>query len=221
LKEEVRKIVATIDPQAAMKVQPELMPGEVLHWAGMPNSAVIFHSDDWTAIPFSLLWGGFFIFWEAGALGYWGEGQRDHAPSTFMVIWGIPFIVAGQYMIWGRFLADGWSKRRTYYAITDRRVLIVQEAWRRKARSCYIDAIPEVVREGTTTGTLWLGPKLSILGGRRSPKRSMSRFDMGDGVPVLADIDDVDSVYRTIMELREKLKKKTDFRPTVLSYPRQ
>jgi hypothetical protein len=192
------KKVGNIDPHAVMKVQPELMPGEIVHWAGMPNPRVIFHSDDWYAIPFSLLWGGFFIFSEGGALGYWGHSVRFANNSSFDVIWGVPFLVFGQYLIWGRFLVDAWCKRRTYYAVTDRRVLIVQEAWGRNTRSPYLSAIPEIALEGTSTGTLWLGPKLPILGAKGAPKRNMSRFYMGQRVPVLADIDDVDSVYRLI-----------------------
>jgi hypothetical protein len=42
-----------------------------------------------------------------------------------MVLWGVPFVVIGQYMIWGRFLYDAWLKPRTYYGITNRRVLIL------------------------------------------------------------------------------------------------
>ncbi len=53
-----------IDPEQALKFQPELMSGEVLLWTGRPNPGRVFHSDDWYAIPFSLLWGGFFVFWE-------------------------------------------------------------------------------------------------------------------------------------------------------------
>jgi hypothetical protein len=41
-----------------------------------------------------------------------------------MVLWGVPFVVIGQYMIWGRFLYDAWLKPRTYYGITNRRVLM-------------------------------------------------------------------------------------------------
>ncbi|HEY6263813.1 MAG TPA: hypothetical protein VIW93_03335 [Candidatus Acidoferrum sp.] len=116
-----------IDSTAAIKVQTEMLSGESVYWAAMPNPSVIFHSDDWAAVPFSLLWGGFAIFWEAGALGYWGNGSRGGGPSLFMVIWGVPFVLIGQYMIWGRFLNDAWLKRRTYYAITNKRLLIVQD----------------------------------------------------------------------------------------------
>jgi hypothetical protein len=207
-----------IDPRTAMIVQPELTSGESLYWAGMPNPKMIFHSDDWYTIPFSLMWGGFTIFWEAAALGYWGNTSKGGGHSTFMAIWGIPFVVMGQYMIWGRFLVDAWCKHRTYYAVTNRRVLIVQEAWHRKSKFIYLEAIPSIAREGTNIGTLWLGPKLPIIGGRGQPHRSPSRFDMGDGIPVLADIDDVNSVHRLIIDLREKARKETSDGSPILSY---
>jgi hypothetical protein len=199
-----------IDPVAAMKVQSELNSGENILWAGMPNPKIIFHSDDRLAIPFSLLWTGFFVFWEAGALGYWGSNGK----SGFMAIWGIPFLVFGQYFVWGRFFIDAWLKRRTYYAVTNQRVLIVQEGWNRDLRFTYLESIPEIVREGTTVGTLWLGPRLPVIAGRRQPTRDTSRFKIDGYVPVLADVNDVESVYRLIMESREKRKSRPD--PQVL-----
>lgn len=204
-----------IDPLAAKMVQPFLDSNENLHWAGMPNPGVIFHSDDWQAIPFSLFWGGFSIFWEGGALGYWGLNFR----STFDVIWGVPFVLIGQYLIWGRFLSDAWYKRRTYYGVTDRRALIVQDAWGDKIRSSYLSSTSEIEREGETTGTIWLGPKLPIMGAKGAPKRSMSRFDMGQRVPVIADIDNVGAVFQLILDLREKAAKNASRETKILSYP--
>jgi len=195
--------VGIIDSEVSSAVQPELMTGETLLWTGRPNFGVVFHSDDLYLIPFSLLWGGFAIFWEAGVLGYWGNTTKGGTPSTFMTLWGIPFILAGQYFIWGRFLYDAWLKRRTYYAVTNRRVLVVQEGWNRKTSWMYISSIPTVEREGSMTGTLWFGPKYPVFAGRGQKTRGMSRFSIGD-VPVFADIDDLESVYRTVLELREK-----------------
>lgn len=199
----------TIDPRAAEKVQPQLLSGETIQWAAMPNPNKIFHSDDWSAIPFSLFWGGFAIFWEMGVLGHWGNATRRSDPDTFMVLWGVPFVVIGQYLIWGRFIHDGWLKRRTYYAVSNRRVLLVQQAWKRTGQFVYLEAIPFVTVEGNNTGTLWLGEKLPVTGGRGTRKRSLSRFDIDQGVPVLADIDDVDSVHRLIDELRARAAKET------------
>jgi len=204
-----------------MKIQPELMSGETLQWAAMPKTSVVLHSEDLYAIPFSILWGGFAIFWEAGVLGYWGANGKKNPVSSFMALWGIPFVVIGQYFIWGRFLYDAWLKQRTYYAVTNRRVLILQEGWKRKVRSCYLESIPEIAREGETSGTLWLGQKLSLFAGRGSPKRSMSRFDVDGYVPILADIDDLDSVYRLIMNLRDQERKQTSGEEKYLSFPEQ
>jgi hypothetical protein len=195
-----------IDPEASSKLQPELLSGESILWAGRPNPGVIFHSDDWYLIPFSLFWVVFTAFWEAGALGYWGNSTRN-GPSLFMGLWGIPFILVGQYFLWGRFVYDGWLKRRTYYYVTSRRILIVQDGWKRKASFNYIDVLPTIQKEGSDTGTLWFGPKLPVLAGRNQRKRDMSRFSVGD-TPVFADIDDVDSVYRTVLDLREQLTKR-------------
>jgi hypothetical protein len=197
-----------IDPEVSSTLQPELLSGENILWAGRPNPNSILHSDDWYMIPFSLLWGGFAIFWEAGVLGYWGANSKG-TPSAFMALWGVPFVVIGQYMIWGRFLYDGWLKRRTYYAVTTRRVLILQEGWRRKISSSYLEAIPTIEREGETTGTLWFGQKYSIWAGRgqRNYNYSMSRFNLGAG-PVFADIDDLESVYRIILDQKEQVSRR-------------
>jgi hypothetical protein len=194
--------MSSIDPRAAEKLQPELLSGESIHWAGMPNPTIVFHSDDWYSIPFSLLWGGFAIFWEAGVSGYGQFASKSNQPSLFMILWGIPFVVAGQYMIWGRFIVDAWLKRRTYYAVSNRRVLILQEGWKRKRNFIFLESIADISQEGDGAGTIWLGPKYPVIAGRGRPSRSFSRFSVGEGVPILADVDDVQLVYRLILELR-------------------
>jgi hypothetical protein len=197
----------TIDPLAAMKLQPELSSGETIYWAGMPNANTIFHSEDWYLIPFSFFWGGFAIFGESGVLGIWGNQSQHHPAPRFMILWGLPFVVIGQYLIWGRFLYDAWLKRRTYYGITNRRVLILQEGQKRKTQFSFLESIPEITQEGDDIGTIWLGTKQPIFGTRQSGTSSWSRFSVGGSVPKLSDIDGVNSVYRLILDLREQARK--------------
>jgi hypothetical protein len=109
-------------------------------WAGTPNPSIIFHSDDWYIIPFSLLWGGVAISWEAAVSGYSGNVYGG-TPSMFIELWGIPFILIGQYMIWGRFFYDAWLKPRSFYAITNRRIGVVQNGWKYKTSWIHISAI--------------------------------------------------------------------------------
>jgi hypothetical protein len=205
-----------IDPRAAQKIQSELMSGESIYWAGMPNPRVVFHSDDWAAIPFSIVWTGFFIFWEADALGFWRDKSQQDGTHVFMVLWGIPFLVIGNYMVWGRFLRDAWLKRRTYYGVTNRRLLILQEGWKRRTSTMFLQEIPQIEREGDSTGTLWFGTKYPVIVPRGQKSRDMSRFSLGD-VPVFADIVDLESVHKLIMDLRAKIDPRPPS-PSALTY---
>jgi len=113
----------------------------------------------------------------------------------------------GQYFLWGRFVYDGWIKRRTFYGVTSKRIIVIQEGWKRKSLFNYIDVLPTIEKEGSPAGTLWFGPKLPLFTGRNQQNRSMSRFSVGN-TPVFADIDDVDSVYRLVLDLREQLTRR-------------
>jgi hypothetical protein len=193
-----------IDREAAQAVEPDLASGESLIWAGRPIPGTIFHREDLYLIPFSFMWGGFAIFWEASVAGLWGHGSKTATPWTFGMIWGIPFVVIGQYLIWGRFLYTAWKKRRTYYAVTNRRVIVVQGGSSRKLVSAYIDALPTLIRESGSgaAGTLRFGQQQPL----RSQQRGWIAWDsMALGtVPIFTDVDNVDGLYRLIVELRER-----------------
>jgi hypothetical protein len=191
-----------IDQVSAVIVQPELMSGESILWAGQPQCSVIFHKEDSFLIPFSLLWGGFAIFWEASVAGLWSN--HSNSPASLFILWGIPFVVIGQYLIWGRFVYAGWLKRRTYYAVTNRRVLVIQNGWKRQIAAAYIDSLPSLIKAGGSSG-------IGIL--RFGPSQSMWFNNRGWGVwnalsvadqPTFVDINDVDTVYRLVSDLRER-----------------
>ncbi len=112
-------------------------------------------------------------------------------------------------MNWGRFIYNAWLQRRTYYAITNRRILLLPESWNRNTQAIFLEAIPEITREGYGAGSPWMGEKLSpfSFSSRGSGKRTMSRLEIGQSIPVLAYIDKKGSVYRLILDLREKSRK--------------
>jgi hypothetical protein len=109
-----------------------LDPGERLLWNGQPKQGVRLQAGDVFLIPFSLVWGGFAFFWEAGVLGLiplGGKGAVPPHPPIFMALFGIPFCLIGIYMIIGRFFGDALGRRKTWYGITDKRVLVLKSAF--------------------------------------------------------------------------------------------
>jgi len=198
-----------INQAALQAVQPELTAGESVLWAGQPSRTVVFHHEDLLLIPFSLLWGGFAIFWEAGVAGYWGSPSHQDGPWIFGMIWGVPFVVIGQYMIWGRFFFAAWRKKRTYYAVTSRRVMAVQDGWRRNMASAYIDTLPTIIKvsASSTIGTLRFAQAEPTWSGKRN-WGVWNGLAIGD-VPTFIDIEGADYVYHLVSDLREKARSKT------------
>ena len=192
----------SLNPESLSAIQPELAPGERLLWAGQPKASIIFHKEDGFLIPFSLMWGGFAIFWEASAAGLWGTRPRPNPASYFFLLWGVPFVLIGQYLIWGRFFYAAWKKKRTHYGVTDRRVIVVQNGRTRKMSSAYIDTLPALIKEAGKDGSGTLRFTQAMPSGR-SGGASWDAMAMG-ALPTFVDIDDLDTVYRLVSDLREK-----------------
>jgi hypothetical protein len=146
--------------------------------------------------------GGFAMFWEAEVAGLFRQGN----PWVFGAVWGIPFLLFGQYLIWGRFLYAAWKKKRTFYAVTTRRVIVVQQGWQRRVASTYIDTLPTLARENRSNGTGTLRFAQWEVEHPRAQQLGWTRFDvMAIGrVPTFVDIDDVNSVYQLVSDLRGK-----------------
>ena len=189
-----------IEPDVGSVIEPELSPGERILWAGRPNKSVIFHKQDAMMIPFSLFWGGFALFWEAQAMT--GNGGL-HAASLIFDLWGIPFVLMGQYLIWGRFIYTAWVKERAYYAVTDRRLIAILLRPHREVYTAFIDAIPLLRKEDGAKGTATL--RFSEPQDRRQ-KGTWNAMSMS-GSPAFIDIDDPDTPYRLIGDLREKSRR--------------
>ena len=190
----------------AQLLQPELMAGESLVWSGQPNPGAIFQPQDAMMIPFSLMWGGFAIFWEAGVLGFTGFGPRNgpHAIQYFMALWGIPFVLIGQYLIWGRFLYAGWRKRRIIYALTDKRAMVVDVSRGRSVTAAFLRQLPVIQKSVRRSGIGTLTFGNTPVSRRGASNLASLSGGLSSSVPIFLDIDDAETVYRTANELREK-----------------
>ena len=138
----------------AFSWQRQLAPGEQVIWQGAPRQGLMLQRSDAWMIPFSLMWGGFALFWEWMAV-------VSNAP-WFFVLWGIPFVAIGLYLIVGRFFMDARRRSRTRYALTTERVLLA--AGQRRIRSLPLRHLPEMALDenGDGSGTITFG---SVAGG--------------------------------------------------------
>jgi len=188
-----------LTPEDQCLLQAELSSGESVLWTGKPNRKVIFHTSDWLMIPFSLMWGGFAIFWETGV---------TREAWNFGTIWGIPFVLIGQYMIWGRFLYAAWRKDGIAYALTNQRLLVVVRPPKPKVISMYLQSVTGIQKEirpdgigiikfGETT----LNNINSFFG--RNRNTTPDSLYLNSPTPVFVDIDQaVDVAARIDREVR-------------------
>jgi hypothetical protein len=154
------------------RVQPHLSPSERLLWCGTPRTGLVLRPTDALTIPLSLIWCGFAVFWEGLAL--FGETDPEHAWEWFFRLWGLPFVIAGLYMVVGRFFYDAWKRKRTVYALTNQRVLIAVETPRR-VTSLALATLGEVnlKERADGSGTIIFGP---IFVSRRQPQPPRFEF---------------------------------------------
>ncbi len=176
----------------------ELLPGERIIWTGQPKQGFMLRPGDAIMIPFSLIWGGFAFVWEGAVLlGSFKEGPVLILP----VIWGIPFVLIGLYLIIGRFFVDMQQRKRTCYALTDERVLVMSGLFNRSARSVNIRNLSEVglSLKADGRGTITLGPSrpMSWLAGSGWP--GLRRYQVS---PILEMIENARQVYQQITQLQ-------------------
>jgi hypothetical protein len=138
-----------------------VLPGERLIWSGRPAQGLLLTSRDALLIPFSLVWGGFAIFWETMVL-----TQMD--TPGFFGLWGVPFVLIGLYLMVGRFLVDAWVRGGMLYAVTNKRILISRSGPFGKFTALNLDRLPDAsISEGAGgRGTIRFGEPAPLWGGR-------------------------------------------------------
>ena len=147
-------------------------------------------------IPFGLLWGGFAVFWE------WNVLRMPNAPVV-MIVFGAPFVLIGLFMIFGRFFVDAWLRQSVFYALTDRRVLILRSRPSVSFQSISLDRLPEAtVNESSDgSGTIRFGPA-ALLWNSRSAGGFGAWMPTLDPTPQFIAIGDVRKVFTSISGAR-------------------
>jgi hypothetical protein len=181
------------DARQQVQLQRYLQAGEKILWTGQPDPSRLIGRLDGFLIPFSLMWGGGAIVWEGGVV-------LTGAPLLFW-LWGVPFVVVGQYFIWGRFVYKRWDRRRTVYALTNQRALILRGG---SLQSVFLNQLATVHQTGRAdgSGSLEFGSPAGWHGHGYWANTGMDLFAPGSRVPAFYDIPDVAKVDRLVNQAR-------------------
>ena len=177
-------------------VERELQGDERLLWKGRPRGGVRLRGSDAYTIPFSLVWGGLAIFWEFAAL--WATPTQNSA-GWLGSLFGLPFVIIGLYLIFGRFFVDAKVRDGTEYALTNRRAIIVSGLFSKTVKSLDLKSTPEITltEKADRSGTIIFGA--APYGRMQNPwlygGLAQTAFDM---------IEDARNVYALIEQARSR-----------------
>jgi hypothetical protein len=135
----------------------QLSPGESLLWSGQPKQGFIFRFAD----VYFLFMIGFGLLWATLVLRTGGFPQ-------FVALFAIPNVLWGLYGISGRYFVDSKRRAKTYYGITNDRIIIVWGLFNKKLKSLPLRTLPEISldEKANGTGTIYLrsgGIRLVVL----------------------------------------------------------
>lgn len=180
-------------------IDRELRSGERVIWKGKPAAGIKLRGSDAFLIPFSLLWGGFAIFWEVMAV---TQTLKDRAENFVFPLFGVPFVLIGLYVIFGRFIFDAKSREKTEYAITNQRVIIKSGLFSKKIKIINVSSMPEIsfTEKSDGTGTITFGESSSsfygFMRGFNWPGMPYAQ------APAFEMISDVRTVYELIQKVQ-------------------
>jgi len=134
-------------------LRSRLEAGEQILWEGRPiRLAYTFRGSPFVFV-FSLVWLGFMLFWEGSVLSF-----RSAPP--FFSVWGALLVLLALYASVGRFWVAAREADRTWYTVTDRRIMIRTGAFQQRTVEVSLGALryPQLEEGPRGIGTITFGP---------------------------------------------------------------
>jgi hypothetical protein len=144
-------------------------PGEHVLWAGEPRKGLLLRRSDLWFVPFTSAWAGFAVFWTISA-------TSGGAPP-FFTIWGCLFIAIGCYLVVGRFFADAWQRKDTFYVLTDQRLVVRSGRRSRSELSTPLSQLGAIEFAGQSGG------RGTIRYGTTASRQPLGSFELPPGWP--------------------------------------
>lgn len=159
-----------MDFEATRHLQPEMATTERLMWSGRPPQGLRFRRQDIPVALFGVAWTGFAVYWTWNV---W-QDEGDIIPTAM----GGLMVLIGLHQFIGRFFLDAFTRARTWYGVSDSRLVILTEAPTRSLRSSPLAQLPEpsLQSEGIDGGVIEFGsPVVESLPSLGQPRRRSRR----------------------------------------------
>ncbi len=191
----------------------DLISGENILWSGQADPSINFNKADIFLMPFGIV---FVLF----ALGYVHQTMGTLNLSLNQIVTAdtnaLPnlalsalFFLMGAYNLVGRFIVKKWRKKNTYYAVTNKRILIASRFLGHSLQSEYINALSGVTKNSRACGTgtlVFQSPSIqtNIRRGGSVDFQNAGMIFRRTNVPAFFDIKDADKVYKIVSDLRDQ-----------------
>ncbi|MEW6712670.1 MAG: hypothetical protein AB1403_22825 [Candidatus Riflebacteria bacterium] len=162
------------------KLSKELVSDEQIEWKGMPIPRLL-KAETLAIFLFAIPWTAFSIFWICGAAGFKiPDFSKGFDPFMLFPLFGLPFLLIGLAMLASpifSYLAD----RKTLYAVTDRRVIIITGGRSYEIKSFLPEKISELTRrERAAAGDLIFAQRISKDSDDRDQTVEIGFFNISD-----------------------------------------
>ncbi|HIJ65921.1 MAG TPA: PH domain-containing protein [Candidatus Hydrogenedentes bacterium] len=181
-------------------IESGLGDNETLLWAGRPRQGFVFRRGDVFVIPFTVSLIAFPVLVAMAALQEVLENP-GHEGILFPILI-LPFALPGLFLLFAHFLVDSKRRAKTFYGVTNRRMIIVSGIFSRHVKSLNIRTLTDVSlnEKPNGDGTITFGavdPMSHWFGGAYWPSTPY-------GVPSFEMVPNVKTVYAQICETQER-----------------
>ena len=171
-----------------------LNPEERIVWIGRPRQSIYLRSGDIILIPFNLI--------RMGIMSIAFLAIISDAPPPLFWLFGILMILGWGYMFIARFFVSMVQRRKTYYCITNERIIILSDSFNKNMKSLSLRNLPEMNLDERNDGkgTILIGTStlaVQVYSGSGIP--SMGRYKIP---PSFEMINDAKRVYQLITRLQ-------------------
>ncbi len=166
-----------------------LNPNETLLWVAQPQQSIKFHWFDIFLIPFSIIWAGVVLLATVTLL-------RTEVVSMLFLL---PFWAAAFFITVGRFFFEAKQRSKTYYGITQQRIIILSGIFSPDVDSLNIKNLPALTLSEKKDGSGSITFGNSFLVNLPGPRWANyhKRY-----APCFEYIENVKQVYNKILELQ-------------------